>query len=980
MPFLDTTRTGTVYFEFTTAWDFTVHIFNLFPLTVKYGRVNGNVGGHGGFAGYWEIDWTSTPLSGGTWTYQVFVILTVDNGHGTPVTTTTNIASATVPAATQFINLSGTLNGVFSASVGTDVLWDITSGSSINTTTGEVTHPPITSYRLYERSRVGTSALATMSLGAASASVTTVVTAGNRVTMNYIIGTYQDAYASDTASASCNVMVHLCNGLDPYQETHTHTHGGNSCTNWSTNVSASSYPDDGYVLLNSLGRLPAKVQMDVVTRAWKDAYPDSLDYTITGFDYEVLPLRNRAVSGAGGFSAVDDIYYFYIASEIYDGSTSSYKTTERDGIPITISAEIQTASLLTRNDDTQDKRIMFRSWEFNGAHIQLTNPYSIAGTGNTRTYSPLQGTSSYRWLKVQIKCQSGTNQAGQIEITDFHGYTKRWDVVAATTTYEVVTIDLCMPDEWSVTGLPLFDIQNTPYPRKNTVSADYAGAESIDGPYWGVTSMSQLRVSSGAIDIGTTELDKITHAHQNFLPSGKRWKTERITPDIVATNPNLTETFYYARRFWQLEQDGRTEEESDIHFQNTVTPVVSTWAAQVLSISDLCTQILATDDGIIRHPGFNATNSVAYPGAGTCSVTQPPLRDCYLNGETGLATWLHGGGAIARKKPGGGGGGAAGHDWHYGFDHNGGSIKAQALYDSIAGDFIPDYDDPFDLHNGGTPHVLYMKGASFLRLPAHGITYDVDGDIATSGTVSTIHTFDGSSGGNDSTFTSEGVYETGTPYVLGNKNYTVTYFGFSTTTLLAYTSLRQRVVWRFSEEGERDLSADVHSSLLKFYADVISGNIHIHFSYSYNPGSWNDVDTGIASDGGFEVRWTYTDQARRLDIIYANSGTTYHRYSDNEGASFSVATTIMTGTKPTACVGPNGMEFIFARTAGGGINCVVRDPLGNVIQASHSVVASGVADDSIAAFVRDTTVYLFYRNAAASVIVLTSTDNGNLFI
>ena len=88
----------------------------------------------------------------------------------------------------------------------------------------------------------------------------------------------------------------------------------------------------------------------------------------------------------------------------------------------------------------------------------------------------------------------------------------------------------------------------------------------------------------------------------------------------------------------------------------------------------------------------------------------------------------------------------------------------------------------------------------------------------------------------------------------------------------------------------------------------------------------------------------------------------------------------MTGTKPTACVGPNGMEFIFARTAGGGINCVVRDPLGNVIQASHSVVASGVADDSIAAFVRDTTVYLFYRNAAGSVIVLTSTDNGNLFI
>jgi hypothetical protein len=33
----------------------------------------------------------------------------------------------------------------------------------------------------------------------------------------------------------------------------------------------------------------------------------------------------------------------------------------------------------------------------------------------------------------------------------------------------------------------------------------------------------------------------------------------------------------------------------------------------------------------------------------------------------------------------------------------------------------------------------------------------------------------------------------------------------------------------------------------------------------------------------------------------------------------------------------------------------------------------------LAAFVRDTTVYLFYRNAANSVIVVTSTDNGLLF-
>ena len=87
----------------------------------------------------------------------------------------------------------------------------------------------------------------------------------------------------------------------------------------------------------------------------------------------------------------------------------------------------------------------------------------------------------------------------------------------------------------------------------------------------------------------------------------------------------------------------------------------------------------------------------------------------------------------------------------------------------------------------------------------------------------------------------------------------------------------------------------------------------------------------------------------------------------------------MAGTKPTACVASNGMEFIFARSSAGAINCVVRDPQGNNTQASHAVVASGVADDSLAAFVKDTTVYLFYRNTSGSVIVVTSIDGGLTF-
>jgi hypothetical protein len=974
MAYLDTTRTGTVYFEFQINWMLTVYPSNLVPFTpLHVGVVNGNVGGHGGFSGSWEIYWTSTP-GPGTWSYQVQVLLTADDGHGTPVNATATIASGTRAGSIEWVDLTGTLSGVFSASVGTDILWDITSGSSINSTTGELTHPPITTYDWHEKSRVGSTASASLTMGGASAVSNTVVTSGNRVRMNYIIGTYLLAEAEDGGSTECTITQHQCNGKDPHQDTHTHSFGGNTASNWYVNASAAVGSTYEYVLLNSLGRLPALVEMNVVTRAWKDAYPDELTYLLYGFDYELIPFPYRTVNATGNFSEHDNIWYYYIYSEIYNNTTADTKTTELDNIPPTISTQIDPLSLAPIHDSGTDTRIMFRSWEFNGANIQLTNPYSIGGIGNIRTYSPLQGMSSYRWLKVQIKCISGTNQAGQIQITDFHGYTKRWNVVAATVAYEVVTLDLCMPDEWSVGGLPDYDDKNTPYPRKNTASADFAGSESVDSAYWGVTSASQLRVITGNIDIGTTELDKVTHAHQNFIPSGKDWRTERTTPDIVATSPNLTTTYYYARRFWQLEQDGRTEEESDVHFQNTVTPVVSTWVAQSLSIKQLCDQILATDDSVIRHPGFNATNSVAYPGTGTCSVTQPPLFHCYLNGETGLATWLHGGGALTKSSNAG-----TGHNWEYGFDHNGGSIKAQALFDAINGDFIPDIDDPFNIHKATGTATLFLHGASFLRAPAHGITYDNNGDIATTGTVSVVRTLDSLSGGSDSSFTAEGVYETGTPYALGSEDHTVQYYTFTVSWTPAYTALRQRVVYRWAQEGGNDLSADVHGSLLKFYADIIDGNIHLHMSYTFNNSSFGNKDTGIACDGGFEVRWTITREEKRLDLVYANAGTTYSTYSVDEGEAFAVATTIMTGTKPTACVADSGIEYIFARNATNGIDCVVRDARATVISAAHTVVASGVADDSLAAFVRDTTIYLFYRNTSNNVIVVTSTDNGLTF-
>ena len=160
---------------------------------------------------------------------------------------------------------------------------------------------------------------------------------------------------------------------------------------------------------------------------------------------------------------------------------------------------------------------MFRGWRFTGWSIAETNNRSISGTGNDRTYSPFEGMSGYRYLDVQVKAQTGTSVPGVITLTDYHGNTKEWNVVGATTSYATVTLDLCSPDSHSLAAIPDKDAKDNPYPRKNTTSTSFAGSESVDSAYWGITSCQRLRVSSGAIDIGTTIL-KYTNTDSTYVP------------------------------------------------------------------------------------------------------------------------------------------------------------------------------------------------------------------------------------------------------------------------------------------------------------------------------------------------------------------------------------------------------------------------------------------------------------------------------
>jgi len=693
---------------------------------------------------------------------------------------------------------------------------------------------------------------------------------------------------------------------------------------------------------------------------------------VTGFDYETLGYRD--ITGTGSISGTDTLYKYSFASTIVTSSGSNSLTTALDGVPPYISAQLTAASLTTNGDSSTDNRVLFRGWRFNGWSISETNNRAISGTGNDRTYSPYEGMSGYRYLQIQIKCQSGTNQTGYIELTDYHGNTKRWQVVAPTTSYSTVTLDLCSPDIWSLGSLPATDDKDNPYPRKNTSSSSYAGSESVDSAYWGITSCQRLRVQSGSIDIGTTTL-KYNNTDSTYCPDSFTAQYERITPAIVSEAD--TTTYYYGRRFWQQDRDGRNEEESDVWWQMTVGGAtgVTTYSVQPVTISGLCDQINASDNSIVRHPGWTATNSVAYPAGATCSVSQPPLRDCFLNGYTGYSTWLRGGGILATPNA------TSGTDFAYGHQLAQGTIVAQTLFDRINGNFPPDLNDPFDV-NGGTDSGLYLPAGSLLRGIAHGALLDNAGDPADSGTVNLELASTSANRGTDSTIDAEGRYYTSTPWGLGESNHNAKQSANIIGINPLHTSHRFRCWFRELSAAGGCLSVDVAPNQRLCYANVESDTVHLHFADGPNGSNYVDLTTSITNVACVAIAYDPTSTSGRLYIITENKsgGGIKSHYTDDEGGTISVATVVSaTGNNVSVAINPMGKRVVCFRNTGGDLHRVIYDPQGNIITASSAVVASGVNNDQTAISWRLGNWYLYYHNNTSGITQLISVDDGETF-
>lgn len=335
---------------------------------------------------------------------------------------------------------------------------------------------------------------------------------------------------------------------------------------------------------------------------------------------------------------------------------------------------------------------------------------------------------------------------------------------------------------------------------QNEVNAidDYPDDEVSNGPYYGITRVRKIDIDNENLELGPITLRR-KNSKSNFIIAGDKNSFEYKTKFIVAKNENSengpTITTYYTRRFWQQNTDGRDEEEGDITWQKTPISTANgrkdNWTLYPKSISDLCDDINAIDTyviskevnngvnnfgDVVRHTGWKATKSIKsyptdpYTGA---RIYTNKLDPEYLNTDTGLATWIYGGGLLCLPDQNG----PSGTSFNYGFDLDFNKTRkliAQTIFHRINGNFPPGRPDLFGnslIKISDEPiqkSVLHLRGGTISRGPGHGLILppklSTPEDLRKANLIRSSDNFNAGSDETDSI----GYYETTSEY--GNNN------------------------------------------------------------------------------------------------------------------------------------------------------------------------------------------------------------------
>lgn len=131
---------------------------------------------------------------------------------------------------------------------------------------------------------------------------------------------------------------------------------------------------------------------------------------------------------------------------------------------------------------------------------------------------------------------------------------------------------------------------------------------------------------------------------------------------------------------------------------------------------------------------------------------------------------------------------------------------------------------------------------------------------------------------------------------------------------------------------------------------IAGGTVWLGKATNVEPRAWQDVDTGIAATRA-RVRLRKFGSDQTLCLLYVASNDLKFRTSTNEGTSFSVATSIATASDGDFVVSRHGVLYFYWIDGSGALKGKIYDAQMNVLEATFTVVASGVDDEGLA--VRD---------------------------
>jgi hypothetical protein len=916
------------------------------------------IGGHYGCsARVRDIITYSQPGGPGTpWSWSLLARITVNNGHGASTTGDILLANGGPFAPGSFATISlGSISGTFYYEVPSDIKYDVNE-----TATAVLDYPLYTTYKQYERSTVGGTALSRITISGntvqASGTVSTALATDYRYDVN-IASFFKSGSVSGVSNLTISTMTTNSIAVPGYSHLNfissdfyaTHTGSSVDCRIIGTD-DVFGDPQQSTITMTSHTALERRMKFLGKINAYDVSYPDPLTIRITGVDNAGLGYRDIVRTGSYDES---DTYYDYSISSTLTAYPGASPQTVNTGPVFTLPSSIKTAiigsSLTANGDDPKYTRLPFRGWNFPGAFMELANSTQITagGTTNTRAFAGLgENFNSYRYLEIEVKSNTGTLQSDTLTLTCQPGSDlKTYTFSTSSTAYEIKRFDLLIPKNKSLS----IDDQDDPYPRLSPSGSNPA-QERTNLDWFGVTRISQLAIANANITLGRVWLvADATSCQSDFVFSPEYYV--KVETDATAG------TTYFGRRLWAQNVSGRHEEDFDVLKVSGV--------ATNNTIANFVSRVIG------NHKGWTASASTA-PGSGRLS---------YANSTNGYALWL---GGITYKADTGGG--TIQKDFLNVYQNQGEAdcqVLAQTYFDEfLTSELIPDYGDPFGVYKNTAFPLITLPSVSILRGPAFGLLVDGTKTPLFAGNVDLkLSSTLANRGSGISAI--NGTYKTGTPMGLSYKNHRADYLTLTSNITPLYAAKKYRKSFLNPAVVYGVLSAD-HSDM---YQHVIAyqdaGVIKLLINIAPDFSTYSILTTNITGAVGAAVKWQPYSGTNNLILDVQDSTGTINKYILNnlETGVATLATTLGAGTQPAVAVYKNGVEFHFYRTtdSGGSIRRIAFDPSGNTFIASSLVITGNVSTNGLAAYTRDDVVYLVYSHAVNGITIVRSYDGGNTF-